>query len=242
MPAEGMHLIEVYKNSFRRKEFFVRAVIFANGKIENHDEIAALMRSDDYVIAADGGAEHCQVLNVNPDAVIGDMDSITPLLLEKLRKIGAKIVSYPPDKDKTDLELAISYAQQIGADEIMLLGILGGRLDMSLANIHLLAKEEWNNISITVIEGMDTAYIISPGDLLLLAGKTGNKVSLIPLSGKVDGVFTKGLRWKLHDDVLYFGDTRGVSNELSTHTGEIKIRSGKLLVVHRPSKPGFNEE
>jgi thiamine pyrophosphokinase len=220
----------------------VRAVIFANGNIENQDHVAAILRSEDYLIAADGGAEHCKNLNLKPDVVIGDMDSISRGVEKGLHESGTKFISYPEDKDKTDLELALSYTQKIGADEILLFGILGGRLDMTVANLLLLAKDEWSDVSISVVEGGDTAYLINNTVPVSLVGKIGDKVSLIPLSGRVEGVSTSGLRWKLNDDILYFGDTRGVSNELSASTGDITVRSGKLLIVHRKSFIGYDED
>ena len=210
----------------------MRAVIFANGKLENQELVTSLLRSDDYLIAADGGAAHCKVLNINPDVVIGDMDSISSRLVEELQSSGTRFLTYPQDKDKTDLELALTFSQKIGADKLLLIGILGGRLDMSLANLLLLTKNEWSNAEITVIQRNDVAYLINNSDPFSLEGKTGDKVSLIPLSEKVEVVYTRGLRWKLHDDELSFGDTRGVSNELIAEMAEIKIKSGKLFIVH----------
>lgn len=86
---------------------------------------------DDVVIAVDGGLAKLADVRV-PDVVIGDFDSFVGEV-----PVGALV--YPPEKDVTDLELALAYARERGARSIDVYGALGGRLDMTLANIGLLA-------------------------------------------------------------------------------------------------------
>jgi len=220
----------------------LRAVIFANGRIENHTQVISHLRPNDVLIAADGGAEHCKVIGIQPHIVIGDMDSISSLLKKELESAGTKFITFPEDKDHTDLELALSFAHQQGANEIVLFGILGGRLDMSLANLLLLAKDEWRNSSIYVIDGPDIAFFLGEQDSIKIEGVPGDIVSLIPLTDQVMGVSTQGLRWQLDDAVLLFGDTRSVSNEMLAASAEVKIEKGKLFLVHHTNLEGSKEE
>ena len=220
----------------------MRAVIFANGRIENHTQVISQLRPNDILIAADGGAEHCKDIGIQPEIVIGDMDSISPRLKKELESAGTKFVTFPEDKDQTDLELALSFAHQKGANEIVLFGILGGRLDMSLANLLLLAKDEWRNSSIHVIDGPDIAFLLREQDSINIEGVPGDIVSLVPLTDQVMGVSTQGLRWQLDDAILLFGDTRSVSNEMLVSSAEVKIEKGKLFLVHRTSVEGSKEE
>ena len=53
-----------------------RIIIFANGDLPGPDQISKLLRSDDFVICADGGTRHALALGRTPNLVIGDMDSI----------------------------------------------------------------------------------------------------------------------------------------------------------------------
>src|SRR5690242_18132651 len=103
-----------------------RTVIFANGELINLNAARAALRSDDFLIAADGGAHHCHTLGLTPKVVIGDFDSLTPEELKALSASGTWLIQHPARKDQTDLELAIAYAIEHGADDILILGALGG--------------------------------------------------------------------------------------------------------------------
>lgn len=211
----------------------MRAVIFANGILDDHDRVLSQLKPEDLLIAADGGSEHCKEIGIRPEIVIGDMDSISTHLMDKFQSSGTKFIIHPRDKDQTDLELALSYAQQSGADEVIFFGILGGRFDLSLSNILLIARDEWKPMSLVIINGPDKAFILRSKDSISIKGKPGDIVSLIPVSEVVEGVSTGGLRWQLDQAVLLQGNTRSVSNELITGSAEVKIETGKLLLVHR---------
>jgi thiamine pyrophosphokinase len=218
----------------------LRAVIFANGDLDDPQAAMQAIRPGDLLIAADGGTHNCRALGLHPDTVIGDLDSLSPGLLEELESRGTHFVVHPRDKDQTDLELALHYAIDQGASEILLLGLLGGRLDQTLANLLLLALPDWGKVNLAAVSGPDTAHFLRPGEAINVTGRTGDIVSLIPLSPTVTGVTTQGLRWPLHDAELRFGSTLGISNEVVGTTVRIQSRTGQLLVVHR--KTGFPEE
>jgi thiamine pyrophosphokinase len=171
--------------------------------------------------------------------VIGDLDSLSPVLVDELETRGTRLVAYPRDKDQTDLELALRYAIDQGAGEILLLGLLGGRLDQTLANLLLLALPDWGDVRLVTVAGPDTAYFLRAGETLSLAGGIGDIVSLIPLSGTISGVTTHGLRWPLQGAELRFGSTLGISNEVVETPSRIQVEAGQLLVVHR--KTSFPE-
>jgi thiamine pyrophosphokinase len=211
----------------------MRAVIFANGTLPDKQAMQTTIESADLLIAADGGALHCLAMGLTPHVVVGDFDSLSPKQEALLRAGGAHFVAHPRMKDQTDLELAIKYAIDTGADNINLLGLLGGRLDQTIANLLLISRQDWDPAKLTLTNGYDVAHLIRPGDKLAIHGITGDVVSLIPLSSTVSGITTNGLRWSLHKASLSLGSTLGVSNELCNQTANIQIEEGKLLVVHR---------
>jgi thiamine pyrophosphokinase len=211
----------------------LRAVIFANGDIQDLQAAREAIQDGDLLVAADGGTRNCLTLGLTPDHVIGDMDSIDPGQRNALEAGYTRFHAFPTDKDLTDLELAISFASAQGAEEILLLGLLGGRLDQTLANLLLLARPEWRNIRLMVIEGPDTAHILHDLGRLTIEGEVGDIVSLITLSPQVTGITTQCLRWPLEDAALRFGSTLGVSNQMTASEAEIRLREGTLLVVHR---------
>ena len=212
----------------------MRAVIFANGHLENHNLVLSQISSNDLLIAADGGSDHYKAIDKYPDIVIGDMDSISPGLAKEFQRAGTEFKIYPQDKDQTDLELALTYARQ----EVVFFGILGGRLDLSLGNILLLARDDWKSLSIVINNWPDKAYILRAGESITVQGQPKDIVSLIPLSEQVEGVSTEGLRWKIYKETLVQGNTRSISNEIVSEEARIKIDNGKMLVVHRELSAG----
>jgi thiamine pyrophosphokinase len=218
----------------------MRTVIFANGTFDNPRQARELLRADDLIIAVDGGTRHAWACGVDPQVVIGDLDSLTPDEQERLSSAGAKVSSFSPYKDRTDLELALLHAVSQGVDEIIVLAALGGRLDQTIANLLLLTLPELVDRDVQVVQGAQRAFVIR--DEALIGGHPGDTVSLIPLGGDALGVTAQGLEWPLEDETLRFGPARGVSNVLRKRQASVRVRRGLLLcVVTRASDVGKSE-
>lgn len=205
----------------------MRTIIIANGKLDCVPEIL----QDDYLIAADGGAHHCLELGLAPQIVIGDMDSLSEQDIQRLKSAGSQFVIYPSRKDNTDLELAISYAQRQGSNEIWIYAALGYRWDQTLANLLILAAQKFSGLCIKLIDGNQEIQLIRAGRQLKLNGVPGDTVSLIPISGDCLGITTQGLEYPLQDGNLAFGYTRGVSNKMTSEKATISLQKGLLICV-----------
>lgn len=214
----------------------MRAVIFVNGEIDNYQILARWLREDDFRIAADGGARHLEALDLAPHVIVGDMDSIDEPLLTRLQLRGASIEEHPAAKDATDLELAIARAVRDGAAEILLLGAVGGRLDQTLANLLILARQA-GSVPVAIAEGDQLARVLRGPQTLNLTGPAGAYVSAVPLSEEVTGVTYRGLEYPLHNATLSLGSTRGVSNTLASSPAQITIETGILLVTQQFPSP-----
>ncbi|MCC6802586.1 MAG: thiamine diphosphokinase [Anaerolineae bacterium] len=211
----------------------MKALIFANGAIEDGEMVQrALAQSGDaLIIAADGGARIAAHYGRKVDAVIGDMDSLAPDELAALRAQNATIVAHPAEKDETDLELALMWAVEQGADWLRVIGATGGRLDQAISNIYLLALPVLDGCDVKLVAGNQATWLARAGRTEI-AGAVGDTVSLIPLNGTVHGVATDALYYRLNDEDLYFGPARGVSNVMMTEQAAVTVRAGVLLVVH----------
>jgi thiamine pyrophosphokinase len=208
----------------------MKAAIVSHGEIRDYDYIRKIMEECDIIVCADGGLEYVQKCGLIPDALIGDLDSVSNDALEKLQGVGkTKIVKYPREKDYTDTQLAVDYAVEQGADEIVLLGSTGDRIDHSLANLLLLVKLIRNNIKSCVIDEKNSIFITN--NSIKLNGNIGDLVSLIPIGGDVTGIFTDGLQYRLCGATITLGDPLGISNVFTSKEIEVKIESGYLLVI-----------
>jgi len=207
----------------------MKAAIVSNGETRDYGYLKSILESCNLIICADGGANHVVNCGLVPDALIGDLDSVNKGVLENLRDRGTKIIKHPREKDYTDTQLAIDYAIEAGAHEIVLLCSLGDRIDHSLANILLLVKLAMMNVKAYIINEKNTVYITNKE--IHLRGKIGDIVSLIPVGGDVRGVFTEGLQYKLSGNTMVLGDPVGISNVFTCEEITIKIESGFLLVI-----------
>lgn len=211
----------------------MRAVLFANGGLPDPDFTRSRLLPDDVIISADGGTRQALALGLRPDLVVGDLDSLDPVDRVRIEGLGCTIEQHPVDKDATDLELALQAAQRLGADEVLLLGALGGRLDQELANLLLLASPQFAGLVLSLVEGRTTAWIVRKD--LSVVGQPGDIVSALALSPQVEGLtYHSGLRWPLHDFTLPFGSSRGVSNEMVADRAVLSLRAGVLLILHLP--------
>lgn len=207
----------------------MQAVIFANGTIDNSD---SAISGNDLIIAADGGTQHCLSLGITPDVVIGDLDSLTADNINELQIANVEIIRYPAKKDQTDLELALKLAIDRGADEIVVFGAMGGRWDMSIANILLPAEQNLSNATIRIIDGRHEIMLLRAGKEMIFHGKKGDIFSLIPLGRDALGITTIGLEYPLKDDLLRLGSSRGISNLFIENSATVSLKQGLLLCVH----------
>jgi thiamine pyrophosphokinase len=208
-----------------------RIVIFANGNLPSLEATRALLRPDDTLIAADGGALHLLGMGLLPHLLVGDLDSLDAASLARLEAAGVEIRRYPTDKDETDLELALRCALEGQPDSILVVGALGGRLDQTLANLSLLTGPAFEGLDLRLDDGAEEAFFCRKQ--AEIQGRSGQVVSLIPWGGPAQGVVTQGLRWKLSGETLYPHQSRGVSNVMTGETASVEIRSGLLLIVRR---------
>jgi thiamine pyrophosphokinase len=210
----------------------VNALVLANGELYETEILRKRISKEvfDLVIGVDGGSLRASELNVAIDVIIGDMDSISPHEQEENKN--ASFISYPGEKDETDLELALQYAREQGVDKIIVVGVMGGRMDMTISNIQLVAHASSGSCRIEVWHGNQTGWVIHPpGEDI--PGNIGDTVSLIPVGGSSSGIMTRGLKYPLRNEELSM-KSRGVSNRIDSLPAHVAFSDGLLLVVHTP--------
>lgn len=207
-----------------------RVVLLANGELREPSYARSLLHEADSIVAANGGTRLAWALQRVPDVVIGDSDSLPLPLQQWLESHNVPRHTHPPEKDETDLELALRYALTMGAQALLCLGLAGDRLDHTLANLSLLVLARAARIPIEVVVGREHLYLVQ--EAIELVGEPGETVSLLPWGGDVRGVTTEGLKWELGGDDLPFGPARGMSNLMLGHRARISLTSGLLWLCH----------
>lgn len=220
---------------------FRRAVVLAGGAQPRRAELDAAWpdwdRSVDLVIGADAGALLAEPLGLQLDLIVGDGDSLGPGQLAAFERAGVPIDRFPPDKDASDLELALLAAVERGATDLVVLGAFGGRLDHILANIWILAHPGLRGCRVSVLDGSTRVRLAqalvgaSTPTRLDLADRPAGLVTLLPFDGPAVGLSTNGLRWPLTGATLPGGSSLGLSNEVLGGGAWVDLAGGRLLVI-----------
>ena len=208
----------------------MRAIIFANGEASDLEMVRYWVKQADLIIAADGGTRNALSVGVMPQIVIGDLDSLAQADREQLNRAGVELIVYPTRKDYTDLELALRYALDQAATEIVIFSALGGRWDQSLANLMLLTLPELAQIPTLIVDHHLSVQAIR--DRAEIKGRAGDILSLLALKGDAQGVSIEGCEYPLHEATLPFGATLGISNVLTAPIAKITVKQGIILALH----------
>jgi thiamine pyrophosphokinase len=162
------------------------------------------------------------------DLLIGDLDSVSPEALSS----AVRVERHSPDKDATDLELALAAAARLEPESILVLGGAAGRLDHLLGSLLLVAGDAYAAIRVDAQLGPAAVHVIRRERIL--RGEVGELISLLPVYGPVRGVSTDGLVYPLANEDLEFGSSRGISNVFAGSEARIAIEEGVLLAI-RPT-------
>lgn len=200
------------------------AVILANGSFPTHSVPLRILKSSNPVICCDGAVNSLEKAGLNPSLIIGDMDSIQPVLLEKYKN---KIVHLKGQSD-SDLEKTLKFCLDENISKLNCLGISGVREDHLLSNLFLL----WNysnqlDISVYTDSGQ-FSFIIKQADLTSFPGQQVSIFSKIPDLK----ITTKNLKFQLTDTPLPFL-YKGCSNESLSDSFMIECQDGTLMIFQK---------
>ncbi len=207
-----------------------RAVIFVNGNLPDPAAAAKLMQEDDYLVAVDGGLRHVLALGLTPHLLIGDLDSASPEDVAGMTARHVPVQRFPPEKDETDIELALQFVLDNGYQHVILMAALGGRMDHTLGNLSLLTNPAFRDVDVRLDDGRIEAFVI--WQFAEVQGKVDDLISLLPVEAEASGVTTEGLAYPLRGETLWRHQGRGISNIMLCETAKITVADGALFCVH----------
>jgi thiamine pyrophosphokinase len=214
----------------------VEAVVVTGGAPLDPVAVAAVPVGA-YVIAADGGLDHALAAGLTPDALVGDLDSVSAGALAWARE-HAVVHSHPADKAATDTELAVARALTVGPSRLILLAGAGDRLDHTIAALGALGAPALDHLdAVEAWWGADRVHVAAPHRDVTLAEPAGTTFSVLAMHGPASGVTIAGSRWPLDDVELQPLVGWGVSNEVLTPPVHVSVATGVLTVIVPHSQP-----
>jgi thiamine pyrophosphokinase len=207
----------------------MKAVILANGKRPPVNLIRKHIKGAGLIIAVDGGIKPLRLFGVIPDVLIGDFDSLSEEDMQYASNQRVKRIQLAREKDNTDTQAAMDYAIENDADEIVMMGATGSRIDHTYANILLLVRALKKNVKASIIDKKNILFV-SDGDVLL-NGRPGDVVSILPLTEGTVAGDSYGLKYPLKDLALPIHQPIGASNEMTQPKAGVRIKRGLALIV-----------
>lgn len=169
------------------------------------------------VVCADGGADTALWAELDPAAIIGDLDSIS----DTARRTFGDVVHHVAEQDSTDFDKALRH---IEAPLVLGVGFTGARLDHELGSMNVLVRHPERRC---ILIGSETIVMVCP-PVLALDLPMDSAVSLFPM-GDV-GCDSTGLQWPT-DGLQFAPDSRiGTLNKV---TGPVELRpdAPKMLLI-----------
>ncbi len=217
-------------------------VLVIGGGARPPQALRTLLPSTDKVICADRGYAHALALGLTPTVLIGDFDSLAPVDLDRARAAGVSVEAYSPEKDATDLELALDRAVTGHNGELRVTIVatpdVGERIDHLLSQLALLAAPKYAHAELLAWFGIACVQIVHPARTVAIRGRVGELVTLLAIGGEATGVTTTGLTYPLRNESLSPFSTRGVSNVLFNTSATISVAGGCLAIVRPHAMEG----
>lgn len=194
------------------------------------------IKENDLVIAVDGGYMYSRVLEITPDVIIGDFDSLEEPYVSEVHRLEEEkaccVIRLEREKDDTDTMAAIRYGLQAGCEEFHLYAAMGGRLEHTIANLQSLLFLKKNGAKGYLWDAFSMTTVIREESLSFRKSMEG-MLSVFAIDGDAKGVTETGLKYELHDAVLENSFPKGISNEFIGEEATVSVRDGALLVLAR---------
>ncbi len=204
----------------------MKAIILANGDAPKKSLILKLQKIGyNTLICADGGANTAFKLNLLPELIIGDLDSIKKSVYDYyIGKIKIKKIKRQND---TDVEKALKYLITKKCSRVILLGGTGDRLDHTFCNLGIVLKYfDRLNVDIIHRHSLLTAF---KGEIKF-ESKIGETISVYGFDNKTKFV-SEGLKYPLKNISLKFGERESTSNEAMKDNIKIKSSGGVGFLI-----------
>lgn len=193
----------------------------------------------DTILCADSGLDTAYQLKLEVQYAMGDFDSVSRAAYAwyqtQVHSNGQKtaFLSFPPEKDATDMHLALNWAVERLPEEIVILGATGKRMDHFMANVNILMKPLSYGIDAYIIDYHNCIYLMDHSKIIHRERLFGKYISFIPLTEEVTSVYLRGFKYELDGQTLTIGESIGVSNEIKegNDAALVEFGDGVFIVI-----------
>ena len=207
-------------------------IFILNGEFDTKYELN-FFSNYNKIICIDGGYLNFQKLNLNlkPDYIIGDFDSIGKIDIINQNTDKPKVI-FKDNQDETDSEFAVKYIlKNYSNNDIknidFIYAVSTSRIDHLFCNAYLLKKIPININSKIITKYQDIFLLRNSKNIKEKEGKT---LSVIPITN-VKGLTIKGCKWDLENTDLSVGFIGGISNIIEQNLAEISLKEGECIIV-----------
>ena len=190
-------------------------------------DVLSIESNFEEIIAVDSGIEHLLNLSLDPNTLIGDLDSISKKSLDEVKKNGVKILAFNSNKDQTDFELALNYLEEAEKSKVYIIGGESGEID-HLISIFLLIPSKSFFENIIWLYGDKRIIFRQKIELNI---KKLTKFSIIPLSD-LTNLSIYGAEWNLDNKDIQFGETLTLRNNTNEEQLNIRCDKGVFALIY----------
>ena len=210
----------------------MNVVFILNGEFDKEYDLQ-FFQNYQCIVCIDGGYVNFQKLkmNIEPDYLIGDFDSMGDIDIKNIKSEKTKIV-YKDNQDETDAQFAYKYiSKELSYKNIKnidyIYAISSSRFDHSLGNV-LLLKQIPSNINARILSKTQEMFLLR--NKVIIIEKVGKTLSIIPITN-VKGLTIKGCKWDLDNTDVNFGFIGGISNIIEKNNAEISLKEGECVII-----------
>lgn len=192
------------------------------------------MQAGDLVIAVDGGYEYCKLLEITPDYILGDFDSISEKEAENVAAIAKetedKVIILPVEKDDTDMLAALKLGLSEGYQSFRIYGGMGGRVEHTLANMQCLLYLKEHNAVGYLMDGTGMILVAKEEEISFQESLEGY-MSLFSMGDKAV-VSIENMKYNLEEQEITNSFPIGISNEfIYGSKGKITVHKGSVVII-----------
>ena len=201
-----------------------KTVIIADGSFPVHEIPLGYIRDAERIVCCDGSTENLIAYGLEPNAIVGDMDSIS----EELANRFADRLFLDNGQETNDLTKAVTWCKEMGYRDIAIVGATGIREDHTIGNISLLAEycADADLIMVT-----DTGTFKPYPESSEIISYPGQQVSIFSIDPEIE-ITSHGLKYPLEKTKLK-NWWCGTLNESLSDVFSLHFNIGRLIVFLR---------